>query len=101
MLARSGSAQPETLAYSACLETTALCQVPQFPPWLHRVPLKFSLHIPAGDIMSGEYVPALLRSRPVFQEAYILTPCDCGRAHLRPWMRTLDRSPCRGSCFPI
>src|SRR6266852_3070904 len=47
MLARSGSAQPET---PACLETTALCQVPQFLPWLHRVPLKFNLHSPAGDI---------------------------------------------------
>jgi len=50
LLARSGSAQPETPACSACLETTALCQVPQFLPWLHRVPLKFNLHSPAGDI---------------------------------------------------
>src|ERR1700693_2622703 len=50
MLTRSGSAQPETPAYSACLETTALCQVPQFLPWLYRVPLKFNRHSPAGDI---------------------------------------------------
>jgi hypothetical protein len=50
MLARSGSAQPETAACSACLETTALCQVPQFLLLLHCVPLKSNLHSLAGDI---------------------------------------------------
>src|SRR5580700_10952595 len=45
-----GLRSPETPACSACLETTALCQVPRSLPWLHRVPLKVNLHSPAGDI---------------------------------------------------
>src|SRR5713226_10154036 len=49
---------------------------------------------------SGEYVPRSDREWPFFPES-IVTFWKYERAPLRPWTRTLDRSPCRGSCFPI